>query len=302
MSAPRCVAMLLCAAIAVGVVGRVRAQDVHLSWRRPIGTMCPSADALQQDVEANLGRAVFTQADNAWLWIGGRIVERDSWVRVHLEARDVHGTLLGSRVLEAQRGSCTALRGAIVLALTLLIEHRSPPPDAPDVGLGLEGALLWHGAPRTNIGVGPALRVALGRVLELRSSAAYFWPVVLQSSRGIRATVHTVSVATRLCPRLIGRADDGLTLYACTGLQVETWLTRQSRGASASELRAQLHWLVELRAAVRSIGATRVELAVAPLLALHRVAMVSAHGDDGQRVLLYRAPPVALIFLLGFVI
>jgi hypothetical protein len=300
MSAGRCFAALLFAACYFA--DDALAQGVKLDWRRPVASTCPSATVLRQDVEANLGRPTFTDSESAWLQISGRIDELESGVGVHLEARDNRGVLLGARELETQRGRCAALRGAIALALTLLIEHQLPPPEAAQSHIGLEGALLVESLPRAVIGAGPLLWMPLASMLQLQLSAAYFWPVVLHSTRGIRATVHTMSVTARLCPRLASIGDGALTLYACAGLQAGAWLTLQSRGGSASELRAQLHGLVELRAAIKILSASRIEVGIAPLIALNRVELFSVHGDDGERVLLHRAPPFALIFSLGFVI
>lgn len=306
MSARRCAAALLFSLCCLGVASAAHAQHVKLDWRRPLASTCPSASVLQQDVETNLGRPVFARSESAGLQVAGRIDEIETGVRVHLEARDARGVLLGSRELETQRGRCAALRGAIALALTLMIEHQLPPLRAsgtwPQLRIGVEAGLLLQSLPRAVVGVGPALWLLLGPMLRLQLSAAYFWPMVLQSTRGIRATVHPMFLAARLCPRLVGGSDGPVTLYGCTGLQAGAWLTFQSRGGSASELRAQYHWLLELRATIRLFGTKSIEVAVAPMVALNRVEIFSVHGDDGKRVLMHRAPPLALFFLLGFVI
>ena len=103
---------------------------VHLSWVRAKGAeACVDRETLAKDVNARLGRDAFGGAPTRS--IEGLVTrEGNKWV-AHLYVRDAAGALAGDREITSEAADCTALSGAVTLAIALMIDPEAafaPPP------------------------------------------------------------------------------------------------------------------------------------------------------------------------------
>lgn len=107
------------------------AQGVRLSWVRDTeATHCITAQEMERDVRARLGRDPFR--GEARQWIEGFVSVKDGRTVVQLFERDAQGNTVGSRVLSDEAGDCHNLDDAVSLAVALLIDPsaRLGPLDA----------------------------------------------------------------------------------------------------------------------------------------------------------------------------
>jgi hypothetical protein len=276
---------------------------VHLEWWRPPGSTCPTGPVIERDVEQALGRRIFTSARTAELHVHASVEDRASGVRVRLEARSPRGRLLGTRELRAPPGECAGLRSDIDLVLMLLVEgtdHAAPESARLRLGVGLWAGLIVHALPRATGALGPLLTLDLGAYAQLRVDAAYWLPVAVQTSRGIRADMQAASLALRVCPSIAGSEHSVLLLRLCSGVQLGALIASQTRPEGpAPQLRVLSEVLLELRAGLRVGSLGTLELAAGPTLALSRPSIVAVHSD-ASRVLLFRPPTFGMIVALGF--
>jgi hypothetical protein len=305
---PNTVSLLLwalCVWIALPLTAaRADSIPVYLEWERPLGSTCPPAKVLEQDVEETLDRPVFTSQKDAQLYILGFIEEHDDSTSVRLSARNRKGALLGTRELHATGGGCAALRSDIVLVLTLLVEREQLLSEAtPDLrtSFGPSGTLMVHVLPRWSAGVGPTLVLDIADSLQLRWDLTYFLPVPVRTASGLAANLHAVSLTMRACPYLFGGSDSAWSLHACGGLQVGTWLIAQTEPSErALQLRLLAQGLVELRAGLRVGSGAKLELSAGPSLAISRTSVYASYAADSP-VFLYRVPLVGAQLQLGLV-
>jgi len=278
---------------------------VHLEWSRPPGSTCPVKSVVESDVEDALGHQVFAPVAGAELRVHGDVDDSSSGVRVRLEARSVRGQVLGTRELQAPAGECAGLRSDIALVLTLLVEGtaRVTPASPPlRIGVGAWGGLIVQTLPRLTWGLGPALTLDVGAYVQLRADAAYWLPVAIETTSGIRAALHAGSVALRVCPRIEGDEQSTLLLRLCVGAQLGALFAWQSRPeVPAPQVRMLSQALLELRGGLRVGDVGRLELSVGPTVALHRPSIVSVRSDD-SRVVLFRPPSFGWIVALAFML
>ena len=287
-------AFSLCVGLALPLTAaRADSIPVYLEWERPLGSTCPPAKVLEQDVEETLDRPVFTSQKAAQLYITGVIEEQDDSTMVRLSARNRKGALLGTRELHATGGGCAALRSDIVLVLTLLVEREqllSEAPPALVTSFGAAGTFMLHVLPRWSAGVGPTLVLDIAGSLQLRWDLTYFLAVPVRTVSGIAADLHAVSLTMRVCPHLLGSADSDLSLHVCGGLQAGTWLISQTEPSTrALQLRLLAQALVELRVGLRLGSSAKLELSAGPSLAISRTSVYASYAAD-SRVFLYRVP------------
>jgi hypothetical protein len=215
------VVSLLLAATLGARADQVRA---HLTWQRPVGTMCPSSDVLQTDVEQLMGRAVFVPRQDADLWVDGVAEDDASGVRIRLDVRDPRGAVLGTRELSAPPGECASLRRALSVVLALLLDQNAAVPHAaaPSAGTGVAGSLslgfLTGTLPRIDAGVVLALSLDPPKWVRVRADASYWLPVVAETQRGVGASFQAFRAGLSVCPRLVTSAVVGLWL--CTGVEL----------------------------------------------------------------------------------
>lgn len=271
---------------------------MHFDWQRPAVSLCPSRATLQADVEALMGREVFSARSGARVFVRGSVDDGPRGVTVQLEAADRSGTPFGTRELSAPAGRCASLRDAIVLVLTLFIEHQTPPVDELDIrfGFGAAASLAQTPMPRLAVGLGPALLLALGPVLRLHARAAYWPPVSIQTARGIGTTLEAASLDLRGCARIwagLGLCGgfEGGALWAIP-LQLRG-PERQVRLLALGSLAASWELLLGER--------LRAEIAAGALLAFSRPAF-SYLRADGERMAVYRPPALGANLLASFII
>jgi hypothetical protein len=276
---------------------------VHLEWRPPLDSTCPVGAVIEGDVERALDRQIFAPARAAELHVRGYVEDGSSEVVVRLEARNVSGKLLGIRALRAPAGGCMGLRNDIDLVLMLLVEgtdHVAPAGAHVRVGAGLWGGLVVGALPRPAWSVGPVLTLAVGPELQLRADAAYWLPVAVQTTSGIRADLHAASLALRVCPRVAGDDQGVLSLRVCAGAVLGVLIAAQQQPAGpAPQLRVLSQALLELRVVLHAGSAGRLELAVGPTLAFNRPSIVAV-GGDSSRVGLFRPSLLGTLFALAW--
>jgi hypothetical protein len=283
-----------------------QAPGVQLIWERPPASHCPSRAVLEADVEAEMGRHVFGSAEDARVIVRGDIQDLSTGVRVRLEARNLDGTLRGTRELSAAPGQCASLRGAIVLVLTLLVEHDEPAleqsADSSDVHFGIGASVNLQSVPlpRVTVSGGLASTLELGRVLRFHADAAYWLPVAIQTPRGVGATLHAFSLALRACARFWGeRHSFGLSL--CAGAEGGPLIaTPRGLEGPARQVRLLAHGLLELRWEAY-LGAGVLHVAAGPLLSFSRPSFSYVRAD-GATMPVYRPQLGGIIFQIAFII
>ena len=276
----------------------------HLEWPRPLGSTCVPQAVLEQDVEQALDRPVFTSSAAARLQIRAMIEDDASGVLVRLEARGPNGDVLGTRELRAPAGQCATLRNGVGLVLTLLVERDAfaPEPEPLRLDAGLWTGFLFNVLPRETFGAGPALSLDVGSSIQLRADAAYWLPVTVATTRGIRAHLHAATFSLRACLPIAG-ADPGVwRLHLCGGGQLGALITVQTRPTEpAPEARLLAQGVIEARGALYFGRTARLELALGPVVSLGGTSLYAVRSD-GSRALLYRVPTWGAIFAVAFII
>jgi hypothetical protein len=294
--------LLAAAALSCAASARAHVPDVHLEWQRPVGSLCPSRDVLEADVEALMEREVFTSQGAARVHLRGVVDDGPSGVIIHIEAKSARGDALGTRELRAEPGQCATLRDAIALVLTLFVEYEEPRDESTDsaLGLGAEASVAQAPMPRLALALGPALVVAIGRVLELHASAAYWPPVAIQTARGVGAELQALSLELRGCARSWLRGWAGLGL--CTGFEGGALIAAPLE-LTGPERQARLlaHAVVEASWALDLAGFVRVELAAGGLVSLSRPAF-SYLRADGEAMAVYRPDLAGVNLRLAIII
>lgn len=290
---------------------RTHAQDmrVQLTWQRPSASMCPSGEALEQDLATLLGRPVFTHDGDADVIIQGQIDEANDGARVHIEARSRTGALLGTRDLFSTTGGCAGLRKAIDLVLLTWIETTPTASDAAAPGqvssqraaarVGPSIALLTGTLPRATLGVGGALAKPLRARLFLRADAHYWLPVRVETSGRAGARFQALSLSLRLCPVLAG---DALRLSLCAGAQIGALLgSPHGLRDNGARMRLLSQGLLELRAAQTWRGVGMLELGLGAFGSFTRPRFSYTDADDARRTL-HKPAAMGAILSLALII
>jgi hypothetical protein len=283
--------------LACATAARAREPDVHLVWQRPVGSQCPTREVLQADVRALMGRVVFGAKDDARVILQGNVEDDDRGVRVHIEARSARGELIGTRELNADAGQCASLRDAIGFVLTLFVEHEVPQQaPGPVLALGAALSLARVPMPRMAFALGPAATLVFEDGFELQLSAAYWLPVVIQTARGVGASLEALSLELRACMRFWAG------LGSCAGVTGGALIAAplELRGPER-QARLLAHAGLELGWALPIMDALRVELAAGALLSLSRPSF-SYLREDGTRMAVYRPQAAGAIFRLAVII
>lgn len=286
-------AWLLCAAGA-----RAAAPAVHFSWQRPVGSMCPTREVLEADIEALMDRDVFVARGEAQVIVRGEARETSDGAVVTIEAVSDRGEVIGTRELTAPAGECATLRSAIALVLTMFIEHEAATREDGDVALGIGGELSLAQAPlpRTAFALGPAAVLSLGEIVQLHAVAAYWLPVAIETPRGVGATVEAASLELRGCARFWA----GLGL--CTGFEGGALIASPRRlNGPERQVRLLAHALLEGAFELDLGGAARIDAAVGALLSLSRPELSYLTGQ-GVRRAVYRPEQLGMNFRLSIII
>jgi hypothetical protein len=260
--------------------------------------MCPTRAVLQADVEQLMGRRVFTSQAEARVILRGAVLDGPRGVSVRIEAADARGNTLGTRELRAAAGQCAALRDAIGLVLTLFVEYEGASTAERDtrLGFGAELSLAEAPLPRMAWSVGPVLWLALGPVVQLQASGAY-WPAVsIRTARGVGATLEALSLKLRGCARIWA----GLGL--CGGIESGVVVSEplQLRGPQR-QVRLLAQGLLEASWELTLVDVARVDVAGGALLSLHRPAF-SYSRSDGERMAVYRPQLAGMILRVTVII
>jgi hypothetical protein len=297
--------VLATASMFAAPIALAQTADVHLIWERPVGSTCPARPALEADVEEILGRRVFVDVAHARVILRGVIADDPSGPRVRIEARSPSGALLGERTLTAPPGRCETLRDAIALVLTLFVDEESRVPlDAPDVRLafGLSGSAISTPLPRMTSSAGPALSLGIGSLLRLRADAAAYWPVAIQTTRGVGARMYALSMALRACVRVLGEPS-GFVLRVCAGSELGA-LTATPLGLAkgpARQTRLLAAGLLDLRLEKQLADFGLLDVALGPVLELSRPS-ISYLRSDGASMPVYRPSLTGVMMQLSLLL
>jgi hypothetical protein len=286
-------AWLLCAAAV-----RAAAPAVHFSWQRPVGSMCPTREALEADIEALMERRVFVGRDDAQVIVRGVARESSDGATVEIEAVSDRGEVIGTRELSAPAGECATLRSAIALVLTMFIEHEAATREDGEVALGIGGELSLTQAPlpRMAFAVGPALSLSLGDLVQLHAVAAYWLPVAIETPSGVGATVEAASLELRGCTRFWA----GLGL--CTGFEGGALIASPRRlNGPERQVRLLAHALLEAAFELDLGGAARIDAAAGAILSLSRPELSYLTGEGARRAV-YRPQQLGMNFRLSIII
>lgn len=246
----------------------------HFSWTRPVQSQCPTAAMLEDDVEAVLGRRAFTRsADAADLLVRGEIREVDGLVRARLEAKTRDGESLGVRELTAQTEACASLRRTLGFVLALVLDQDLPETATTRAATFYMGPAVAASAgslPRVAPGVGLSLSVAAHRRVTLHADALYWFPVAVETSRGLGATFQGLSGAVLVCPAI---APDRRTLQVglCGGLHTTALFASPRRlDGPRRAVRVLPQGVLSLALRARLGEASFVEANLGPTLAFAR--------------------------------
>jgi len=286
-------AWLPCAATALA-----RPPGVHLDWERPVGSSCPSRSVLQTDVKALMGRRVFTPRAAAQVILRGVVEDGSDGVSIHIEATDDSGEPLGVRDLNAAVGECAALREAIGLVLTLFVDYDEASIDEDDsaLGIGAKVSLAQAPLPRIALSAGPAVYLALGSIVRLHASAAYWLPVSIETPRGVGAKLEALSLELAACAHIW----QGLGL--CTGIESGALIASPQRLVGPErQVRLLAHGILEASWELDLHDLAIVDVAAGALLSLSRPA-VSYFTADGEHRAVYRPQAAGMIFRIGVII
>ncbi|MDD9947088.1 MAG: hypothetical protein OXU20_38955, partial [Myxococcales bacterium] len=297
---PRVVRLLVVPAL-LGVHSTAQAEPprVRFEWQRPFTSTCPPRRVLEADVEALVGRSLFTTRSDAELVVRGEIHEHATGgVQVHIEATHRDGQALGARDLHAPSGRCASLRDAIALVLTLFVEHRGASNDAestePAWRLGAVAGLGSTPLPGLSLSLGPTASLAFAPALEVRAIAAYWLPNMTQTVREVGASLEALSLDLQACTSL------WRGLGVCTGVAAGAMFA-SPRGVDGPGRQVRLlsvgTALVRWQSWFADVG---VELAAGPALSFSRPRL-SFRDVDGQRVTVHRPPLLGIKLHVGLI-
>jgi hypothetical protein len=275
-----------------------RPADVRFEWQRQATSLCPTRAVLQADVEAVLGRRVFSAGPEPRVIIRGEADDALKGVTVRLEAIDMRGEPLGSRELAAPAGECASLREAIVLVLTLFVEYDGKPESEVKLvlGFGAEGTLAQAPMPRIALAMGPALWLAIGSVLRLRVRGAYWPPVSIETARGVGTSVEAFSLQLGACARVwkgmgVCASGEGGALIA----------TPHELQGPPRQARLLAHGVLGATWELALVGALHAELGAGAQLSFSRPPF-SYTRADGTRMAVYRPQAVGAILHVSIII
>lgn len=245
---------------------RAEGGQAFLAWQRPPASQCPTAEALQQDVEELAGRPVFTAStQDARIRIQGAVSEDEMGAYAQLVVRSADGALLGVRELREKPGECAALRRPLALVLVMLLDSDTPGAEpeshAPrKLSLGPTLAGLSGTLPRVTAGLGAALTYDLLSRLRLEGEVDYWFPVRVETDAGRGARLEALSVTLGLCPRLTP-AHLTFALFACANSMLGAvmasplGLTHADRqGRLLAQVGISAEWSVRLSKALEMRG------------------------------------------------
>jgi hypothetical protein len=284
-----------------------QSEAVHLVWERPVGSLCPSRAAIESDVEALIGRKVFTDEPGARVTLRGAIQDGASEARVRLEARTASGAVTGMRELSAEPGRCASLRDSIALVLTMFLDRE----DEMQVealgegrlrfGIGASGSVVSTPMPRSTFTAGPSLSLEVGSRLRFRADAAYYWPVAIQTRGGVGTKLQAFSVALRAClglwgdPRMFG-------LRVCFGTEVGALIASPiGLEGPAKQTRLLAQGSLDFRWEKQLGSFAMFDAAVGPLVSFSRPEFSYIRNDNAQMDV-YRPALLGIIFQITFII
>jgi hypothetical protein len=300
--------MMVVVLLVLAVSLRARADQVraHLTWRRPVGTMCPSSEVLETDVEQLMGRAVFAPQEEADLLVFGVAEDDASGVRIRIDVRDAGGAVLGTRELTAPAGECGSLRRALGVVLAMLLDQNAAVPRAaaPTERTAVAGTLslgfLTGTLPRIDAGVVLALAVDPPKFVRLRVDASYWLPVVAETQRGVGASFQALRAGLSVCPRLVSSAVIGLSV--CAGIELGGLrASPQELSVLAHQTRLLVQPAMELVAALRLSRHSSLEAALGMLANVVRPNFYYGR-TDGDTVDVHRPRMFGAIFRIGLTI
>jgi hypothetical protein len=276
---------------------------------RPAQSTCPTAEDVQADVEALLGRAIFTSESAGAVEVRCDIMEHQSGSLARIDVRAPDGSALGTRELSAGPGECAALRRPLALVLVMLLDSQQPTPEAPPAPAPrrkLQGALnafagvLVGALPRATGGLGLGLGPRLSPRLDLRFDAAYWLPVTAETQQGTGAKFHGVTLGGAACPAWPWGAGP-LRLALCGGAQAVLLVAvpHQVSGRTR-ELGAYGQGYLTVNLQARWAGYL-LEAALGPTLAFTRPEFFLVESD-GSKLEVQRPARWGAIFRLGLII
>jgi hypothetical protein len=247
---------------------------VHLQWERPTASTCITPAALEQRVEALLGRAVFAPQDRADLQIAGNVEWSGAgWVAtLRIDARDA--SLHGFRQLRQDGTDCAALNSPLTVVLATLIDvaqSESARDEGVAIAIGAAAALGLGVLPKPAAGASLWVGVLPNPAWSVWLDASTWLPVTKLDATQRGASFDAWQAGLALCREL--RASARLTLAVCADGQF---------GAIAGEGRG----LGPNRASHLLIAETGLELAAS----LQLSSIVSLRASTGAAVFLSRQP------------
>jgi hypothetical protein len=284
-----------------------RGPRLHLSWRHPVGTMCPTGPILQSDVEELVGTGQFVSLDEAEVVVRGEVKQSPTGFAAHLQVESLDGRVLGTRDLSASAEDCASLRRTLALVLVMLLDTPFEPATGPSnshnvTRFGANVNLLSGALPRITPGVGLSLAVDHDRDLRLRLDATYWLPVRVEDAAGHGATFHAVGLNAVLCPRLT-RGTKVWGLWLCGGAELGVLHATAHRLAhpagGATRLLAQADLELVLSWGIGRAFELWAASGLAAALSRPRFYM---RDDDGAQHELHRPAGVGALFRLGLTI
>lgn len=254
-----------------------------LSWVRLDGAeACPTAIALAQAVEAQLGRPVFAPTGDADLAVEGHVARTAAGWRATFRLTDTAGADLGTRTLDSADPSCDPIAQAAAIAVASMIDPWLEPPPAPEPPAPMP-------APRWTVGAAASLTAGLGLTPGVgvggRAAARVTGPVTVEvGGELVPYAPLTDGFLTRatggalVCPRAGG-------IEACVGADVGAAVDWHGE----ERLLAQLHGAV--RARVPVVGPLTFVVGAHPIVPLRRPTF----GD-------WRASPVGGFVEIGLAV
>jgi hypothetical protein len=288
-------------------IGFAQSHEVHLVWERPVGSLCPSRAAIESDVEALIGRKVFTDASGARVTLRGVIKDGASEARVRLEARTATGVVIGMRELSAEPGRCASLRDAIALVLTMFLDREGEmqlealAEGSLRFGIGAAGGVASTPLPRATFIAGPSVSLEVGSLLRFRLDGAYYWPVTIRTRAGLGTKLEAYSVALRACfglwsdPSVFG-------LRLCVGGEVGALVaTPLGLEGPAKQTRLLAQGSLDVRWEKQLGSFAMFDAAVGPLVSFSRPPFSYIRNDD-EEIRVYQPGLLGILFQITFII